>query len=69
MAALVAEREQAAAQERMNSERQERWQWTAQQAEAQLSARKAEHEREQADRDRLMQKIPDEERWMFGREL
>ena len=62
-------REQAAAQERMNSERQERWQWTAQQAEAQLSARKAEHEREQADRDRLMQKIPDEERWMFGREL
>ena len=64
-AAVKAERQAAA----IASSRREAYEWTARQSDGQRSAREAKEGKDRQLRDKLMQQIPAEEAWIFGREL
>ena len=64
-AALAAERQAAA----VASSRQEAYEWTARQSDGQRSARDAKKDKDRKLKEKLMQQVPAEEAWIFGREL
>ena len=64
-AALAAERQDAA----VASSRQASYEWTAKQSNGQRLARDAQKDKDRRLKEQLMQQVPDEEAWIFGREL
>ena len=53
----------------MVASRQETYEWTARQSDGQRTAREQKQEKERKLRENLMEQVPDEEAWIFGREL